>query len=455
MGRNRWYLVVVGLVVGSLILPRTGFAEESLSVDQKIASLQQQIDILKRQLEVDKEVSSQKVKDAPIVTASAKDGFSIKAQDDSYKLKLGGYVQADARFFSVNRKDVNSPQSTFTDRTVRLVISGTVASDFDYYFSPEFGSTAISLPDGYLDWRIDPAFKLRSGKFKAPFAYGRLQSTPGSTFAEAGLVENLAPNRDIGVQVSGDVLNNSLNYAVALTNGVVDAGGTTNNADTNNDKEINARLFAQPFKNSNSLALRGLGLGGAASYGHREDNASLPSYKTAGQTTFFTLAGASYDGPQLRYSPQIAYYYHSLGVYGEYIASESKLTKTTKRQSIKNDGWEVGGSYVLTGEDASYAGIVPLNSFDLKKGGWGAFELAARFSTLNIDDKIFDSTLTSNVITSSPTAAHAWTAGVNWYLNRNTKLVFDWERTEYKGGAIGGANRVAENLLLSRFQVNF
>jgi phosphate-selective porin OprO/OprP len=428
-------------------------AEEGLSVDQKIASLQQQIDILKRQLEVDKEVSTQKAKDAPIVTASAKDGFSIKAQDDSYKLKLSGYAQADARIFPDNKKDTGTTD-TFTTRTVRLVLSGTVANDFDYYIAPEFAGTSVSLPDAYLDWRLDPALKLRGGKFKAPFAYERLQSTTAATFAEAGLAENLAPNRDNGFQVYGDLFNESLNYAVALTNGVVDAGGSTSAADTNNDKEVGARLFAQPFKSGNILALRGLGFGGAVSYGHREDT-SLPSYKTAGQTTFYTLTGTTFDGPQLRYSPQIAYYNNSFGVYGEYIASEAKLTKTTKRQAVKNDGWQVAGSYVLTGEDASYKGIAPLRPFNLKKGDWGAFELTGRYSTLDIDNKIFDSALTTNSINSTPTEARAWTAGLNWYLNRNTKLVFNWEQAKYKGGAAGGADRITENLLLSRFQVSF
>ncbi len=460
MGRYRWSFIITGLIVGSaLLLPQVGFAQENLSVEQKIADLQRQIDILKRQLEVDKEVSTQKAKDAPIVTASAKDGFSIKAQDDSYKLKLSGYAQADARFFSTNKKDgtaapAASPQDTFTDRTVRLVFSGTVANDFDFYIAPEFGSTAIALPDGYLDWRIDPAFKVRGGKFKAPFAYERLQSTPGATFAEPGLAESLAPNRDIGFQVSGDVLNNSLNYALALTNGVVDAGGSTSTADTNNDKEFNARVFAQPFKNSNTLALRGFGFGSAFTYGHREDT-SLASYKTAGQTEYFKLSGTSQDGPQLRYAPQVTYYYHSLGVYGEYIDSQEKLTKGTKRQDIRNQGWEAAASWVLTGEDASYTGIVPLRPFAPKDGAWGAFELAGRYSAIDFDNNIFDTSLTSNSITSSPTAAHAWTAGLNWYLNRNTKLVFNWERTDFDGGAGAGADRPTENLFLSRLQVSF
>ncbi|MEI6437388.1 MAG: porin [Candidatus Omnitrophota bacterium] len=426
------------------------YADTSVSTEDRLKLLEQEVAILKRQIEVDKEEAAKKAPNLPIVTASAKDGFSIKAPDDSYKLKLSGYVQADARIFPDNKKDTGTTD-TFTTRTVRLVASGTVANNFDYYIAPEFAGSTVNLPDAYLDWRLDPAFKIRTGKFKAPFGYERLQSTPASTFAEPALVENLAPNRDSGIQLYGDLLANTVSYAVALTNGVTDGG--TSITDTNNDKEIGARLFAQPFRNSNVLALRGLGVGGAVSYGHREDT-TLPTYKTAGQTTFFTLAGTTFDGPQLRYAPQVAYYYNSLGLYGEYIASQAKLTKTAKRQDIRNDGWVAAASYVVTGEDASYKGIVPLHPFSLKDGGWGAVELTGRYSTLDLDNKLFDSTLTSNVITSSPTEARAWTAGVNWYLTGNTKLVFNWEQTNYKGGAVGG-NRLTENLLLTRFQLSF
>ncbi len=433
------------------------FADTELSTEERLKLLEQEVAVLKRQIEVDKEASSQKAASAAIVTANVKDGFQIKSPDDSYKLKVGGYVQADARFFSGNKKDPTSPIDTFTTRTVRLAVSGTVANVFDYFIAPEFAGSTVNLPDAYIDWRVaDPAFKIRAGKFKAPFGYERLQSTPASTFAEPSLAENLAPNRDSGVQFFGDILSNTVSYAIAATNGVSDGG--TSITDTNNDKELGARLFAQPFRNSDLLALRGVGFGGALSYGHREDAATstYPAYKTAGQTTFYSLPATTYfDGPQIRYSPQVAYYYNSLGVYGEYIVSEEKLTKTTRRQDIRNEGWTAAASYLLTGEDASYKGVVPLHPFSLKNGGWGAFEVTGRYSTLDIDNKLFDSTLTSSTLGNTvPTQARAVTAGLNWYLNASAKLVLNWEQTRFKGGAANGS-RLTENLVLSRLQLAF
>ena len=76
-------------------------------------------------------------------------------------------------------------------------------------------------------------------------------------------------------------------------------------------------------------------------------------------------------------------------------------------------------------------------------------------SAIDFDNNIFDTSLTSNTIATSPTAARAWTAGLNWYLNRNTKFVFNWERTDFDGGAGSATNRPTENLFLSRLQVSF
>ena len=126
---------------------------------------------------------------------------------------------------------------------------------------------------------------------------------------------------------------------------------------------------------------------------------------------------------------------------------------TINRINPLNKGWQLGASYVLTGEDAAYAGVVPNKPFSLKDGNWGALELAGRFSTVDIDDEVFASGFTT--LSANPTKADAWTLGLNWYLSRNTKLVLNDEYTTYKGGAAGNNDRRPENLVISRFQLSF
>ena len=119
---------------------------------------------------------------------------------------------------------------------------------------------------------------------------------------------------------------------------------------------------------------------------------------------------------------------------------------------LRNSAWQVAGSIVLTGERASYKGVTPKKPFDLKNGGWGALELAGRYSVLRIDPDAFP---TFASISSSAQEAQAWAAGLNWYLNRNVKLVLDYEETHYDGGAAGGSDRDTERVVFTRAQVSF
>jgi len=312
-------MVIALLSIGSFVLFRPVLAEEKPSVEQRIADLEQrlsivsrqnaeleqQLNIVKRQYDIDKEESSKKAKDAPVITASAKDGFSIKAADESFKLKLSGYAQADTRIFIDRNKPESQLTNTFLVRTARLTTSGTIGQWGEFFISPEFGGTSgVNLPDAYVDLKLLPVFNIRGGKFKAPFGLERLQSTPNLTFAELALPSNLGPNRDVGFALFGDFFKNTVNYSIGVFNGVQD--GATSVTDTNNDKDLVARVFTQAFRNSDVLSLRGLGIGGAVTYGRRKDSKLDLKYKTFGQETFFSYgSGVSADGAQVRYSPQV------------------------------------------------------------------------------------------------------------------------------------------------------
>ena len=91
-----------------------------------------------------------------------------------------------------------------------------------------------------------------------------------------------------------------------------------------------------------------------------------------------------------------------------------------------------GGFYAqasfLTGEEVKDRSMVkPLKPFSLKPGkfGLGAFELAARVSTLNIGPQVFSAGLADpNLWTRNVVATDI---GVNWYLNQYIKVLFDWQ----------------------------
>jgi len=271
----------------------------------------------------------------------------------------------------------------------------------------------------------------------------------------------LAPNRDLGIQASGDVLNGRLNYTVGVFNGVTDAASSTN-ADFDNSKDIAGRLFATPFKNDAGSVLQGLGFGIAGSNGLAHTVTGRPSgYRTDGQQAFFSyLANVVADGEAWRFSPQLDYRYGSFGLMGEYIASTVNLrpTATGKKTELKNKAWEVSAGYVLTGEDSSFGGVVPKTNFDPSAGTWGAFEIVARAASLTIDDRAFP-------LFASPSASarevKTYGVGLNWYLSKAVEFKIDYYQARFgfpaAAPAVSGAPvlRQDEKAFISRFQLAF
>jgi phosphate-selective porin OprO/OprP len=310
----------------------------------------------------------------------------------------------------------------------------------------------------------------------------------------------ILPNRDLGVTVSGDVLENKLSYGIGIVNGVNDGGNISTGTEYNGAREYTARIFATPFNDSTS-ALAGLGFGIGATWtdytGERNldftgtsaadaTRNGLPSYVTDGQQTFFRYNSAALaDGKRFRVSPQANYYYGPFGLIAEYARVDqdvSLLTSTTSNtntvisagtnQKLSHDAWQVAVSYLLTGEDASFKGVKPNRDFDLDKGGWGAWEFVARYTELNLDDDTFKNPAGTAFtgayadLSTSAKSAKSWVAGVNWYLNSNAKVALNYSHTSFDGGAGVGitavnaagtniSDRESEDALLARLQVAF
>ena len=54
--------------------------------------------------------------------------------------------------------------------------------------------------------------------------------------------------------------------------------------------------------------------------------------------------------------------------------------------------------------------------------------------------------------------ANAWGAGLNWYLDRSFRIMLDYDRTGFLGGASSGGqeiDRTPEQVLIGRAQIVF
>ncbi|MGH8150228.1 MAG: porin, partial [Steroidobacteraceae bacterium] len=184
----------------------------------------------------------------------------------------------------------------------------------------------------------------------------------------------------------------------------------------------------------------GFGLGGTyAEFSGTPGTPLLPSYRTVGQERFFSYrassaatstsaaTGGTYaKGERLRWTAQLYYAVHSVGILAEYVHVSQGVARAngtvTRSALLTGTGWQAQGSWFMTGEQESYGGFTPRTTFQLGGQGWGAFELVARVDALAVDPAAFTDGTNSfaNPATSVRRAQDAG-VGINWYLNANVK----------------------------------
>lgn len=417
------------------------------------AELDQRLRILERKLELQAEADEARTRSMPVVTLDQAKGLSVKAPEPDLEVKFRGLLQGDGRFYLGDSS--GGAADTLLMRRIEPTVEGSWGSLLGFRMTAQLAGDSASVSDAYVDVKFDPRATLRIGKAKTPIGLERLQSSAATNQVETGLPSELVPNRDIGVQLQGQFKGPGLSYAIGVFNGAVDGrdGATTNPDD---DFELAGRVFLEPWKGGDGV-LSGLGFGIGASSGrtHGSGSAFLPRYRSPGQLQFFGYRSeVAADGERVRWSPQASYYRGRFGLLGEYVVSRQALSLPSSglRSTFDNRAWQLSGGIVLTGETASYRGVLPGHPFTLDEAGWGALELTARYGRLDIDDDAFPLFADPAAAAS---AARSWGLGLNWYLTDNLKLVANYDHTTFDGGAPGTLDREDEKTFFTRAQFSF
>lgn len=409
-----------------------------------VESLEQQLKIAERKNELAWEAAEAKSREAPRLQVGAS-GISFSSADTNFVLRLRGLLELDTRTFFGGSDFLEG--SGFLVRRARPIIEGTFYRDFDFAIVPDFAPPTATLFDAYLNYRYEPGLQLRVGKFKPPVGLEMLQSAANLPFTERSLASDLVPNRDVGLQVWGVLGQGKLHYALGVFNGAGD-GQVSANVPFDNNKEFAGRVFVHPFKDYSQEWLKGVGFGVGGSYGLVSSNVAglpndiggtLPGYWTDGQQQFFAynpLAGTVVaDGQHWRIQPQATYFLGPFGLSGEYGVSYQDVlnSATLRRASLNNTAWSLTGQWVLTGEAATHQAIIPKNPFNLRQAGWGAWQLVARYAQLHVDEEAFQGF--SNPDTSAQSVG-TWSVGLNWWLNRNVRILTSFSYSIFDGGGV-------------------
>ncbi|HXJ19876.1 MAG TPA: porin [Polyangia bacterium] len=383
-------------------------------------------------------------------------GFSLTSADRLYQIRFKGQMQFDGRRFFTSDPTLQNSGDTFLMRRVRPIIAGTLWGLTDFMLVPDFGNNTVALYDAYMDTHPWPWLRLRVGKFKGPIGLERLQSDSDLVFIERALDSNLSSQREVGVQLWGDVLGIA-HYDIGVYNG--NADGSLADVDINHAKTYAGRLFLQPF-NTEALRVAGrLGIGIAFSTGNELGSATntwVGAFKSPGQQSIFSYLTATTattvfaKGRHTRINPQLYYYIGPFGLLAEWLKEYQQLANSAGTGAVNNNSGHVIASFVIGG-DETYEGPKPHHPISLADHTFGAIEIGVRYEYLHVDDTAFP---TAADLTKSVNKAQALGGALNWQLTRNIKAGGDYIESWFQGGLKGG-NRATEKVLLGRFQVYF
>jgi phosphate-selective porin OprO and OprP len=377
------------------------------------------------------------------VTVRWDNGLSVASDNGANIFQLGGLVQMDGRFAPDD--PLGQVEDEFVMRRVRAIMQGRIAKYFEFRVMPDFGNGTTVLYDAYLDVRFSQAFRVRLGKDKTPVGLEQLYSDYALLFPERSLASNLVPNRDVGVQVQGRVAG-VLSYIGGIFNGVPDAAN--GDVDSGPGKDLAGRVTVRPFARTNMTALREAGVAVGATNGTQ--SGALPVYRSTAQQVFFAYAaGASADGDRTRVSPSAFYYYGPIGTFAEYARTTQAVRGLHNSGTPTNTAWEATGAFVLAGEAATERGVVPSQPFDPAQRHFGAVQIMARYSHLDVDPAVFANGLAGAGASRTASAAGV---GAALYANQAVKFVLTFERTVFDDNRAG--SRPPEHAIVFRAQVN-
>lgn len=394
------------------------------------------------------------------VTGTWKNGLKF-ADDSGNEVKIGGRVFADWAWFTEDEDFENTSLLRAQDgteiRQARLFMSGKMHDLISYKVQLDFASSS-TFKDVYIGFEDSPLFgiDILVGQFKQPLGLEYIQSSKYITFMERAQLSNYVVNRQSGLFLGKRFFDQRMRVAASVfrnSNGIGESVGddTTGFA---------GRWTGVPWMNDEGSLLH-IGVGGAtrgadngrqlfkSNFFRTKPEAALqPSYAitrvdSLDRSDFIDFEGAVVLGP--------------FSVQGEYMLMN--LTNQAG-DDASFTSWYGQASWFLTGESRPYSaktavfGRVKPKSNYTRSGGTGAVELAARFSSTDLNDGRFEGG-----------TLDAITLGANWYLNPNTRLMFNWVRSDGESPAPAtdpGDGSFTEqsatgvvNAFMTRFQIDF
>jgi len=331
---------------------------------------------------------------------STQGGFAIKSDDGKYSFKFNGRIQADAAAYNSDDIDLNNGTEI---RRARFAAKGNL-EDWGYKLQYDFISSE-SIKDAHAIYKGYKNTEILIGSQVEAFGMEPQTSSNDMTFLERSTaIEAFGLNRAMGIAARQWGENWSLNYGIY---------GQDINHDKNGDEQLgfNGRFNYAPVISSKKL----ISFGGSVSSIKLADGDTIrfrsrPESHQADTRIVNTnsLVADDYN----MYALESAMKFNSVTLLAEYIATDVNLAQSG---NANFDGFYLSASYLFNQQFRPYS--TKQGKFKrVKPRSDGLWELAARFSSLDLNDKsagIYGGQVDSI------------TLGANYYINNHMRIMFN------------------------------
>jgi phosphate-selective porin OprO/OprP len=259
-------------------------------------------------------------------------------------------------------------------------------------------------------------------------------------------VAAFAPSRNTGIGIGNNAFEKRLRWDLGYFYEVFDDGDFFGDYD---NAQLTARIAGQPWYRDKSHLLH-LGLGYSHLFRDDDEDRARLRFRTRPETHITDMrlsnTGRFFADSADKLNPELAVVYGPFSLQGEYFWTD---TDASDVDDPNFTGWYVFGSWFITGESRAYSQssatfgrVKPKNNFSIGGPGWGAFELAARYSTIDLKDADVKGGEQYDI-----------TGGLNWHLNPNTRIMLNYVYADLKDRENVDDDDIS--VFQARFQVDF
>ncbi|MGE0827782.1 MAG: OprO/OprP family phosphate-selective porin [Hyphomonadaceae bacterium] len=447
-------------------------------LEERLAALEAQLTDLKESTSADAADVRRIQTEAPQVQLQNGRPTIRTADGDSFAIR--GLVQFDAaHYFDNDDNAAGTDLASGTNfRRARLGVEGTAFRNWNYNLTGEFGGSASESAQlnqawiEYAGWKpfdnLSP-LRLRVGAWATAANLEDATNNTESLFLErpaaAELVRAIAAGD--GRTGVGAFLNGDRWYGSAVLTGAVIGAPTT--AEFDEQTGYLTRLAFLPLRGetyglhlganvSGVIDVADTGAGPTTTQGVRLRE--RPELRVDG--TRFVDTGNIPADSVFQYGLEIGGFWKNFYAAAEYIDIEVART-TAGLADPSFTGWYVQGAWALTGErrqwsaaNGGFQGIRPTNNFNPAENHWGAWEIAARYSVLDLNDNEGQAGFATPAGGIRGGEQTITTVGLNWHPNRTIRFLLDYQWVEIERLNGAGANIGTEFDVLSlRSQLAF